>query len=121
MPRAATFAQVESIARRLPDVEITTAWGQPALKVRGKMFACMASNKSAEPNSLVIRMPIDERDALIAEDPDTYYIKDHYLDYPSVLVRLSRVTPDALQDLLAGAHRFVSVRAKRKTTKKRRT
>ena len=34
-----TFAAVEAIGRALPDVEVTTAWGQPALKVHGKMFA----------------------------------------------------------------------------------
>jgi hypothetical protein len=39
---------------------------------------------------------------------DTYYLKDHYVNYPCVLVRLSRVRADALRDLIAGAHRFVS-------------
>jgi hypothetical protein len=54
--REHTFAVVEAISRALPDVEVTTAWGQPALKVHGKMFVCIASNKSAEPNSLVVMM-----------------------------------------------------------------
>ena len=54
--RGHTFAAVEAIGRALPDVEVTTAWGQPALKVHGKMFVCIASHKSAEPNSLVVMM-----------------------------------------------------------------
>jgi hypothetical protein len=45
--RGHTFAAVEAIGRALPDVEVTTAWGQPALKVHGKMFVCIASHKSA--------------------------------------------------------------------------
>jgi hypothetical protein len=45
-----TFAAVEAIGRALPDVEVTTAWGQPALKVHGKMFVCIASQKSAKPS-----------------------------------------------------------------------
>jgi len=57
-----TFAAVEAIGRALPDVEVTTAWGQPALKVHGKMFACIASHKSAEPNSLVAMMAFADRD-----------------------------------------------------------
>ena len=112
MPRVTTFADVESIARSLPDVEITTAWGQPALKVRGRMFACMAAHKSAEPNSLVVMVDVAERDALIADEPHTYYVKEHYLAHPSVLVRLSKIRSDALRDLLAGAHRRVSSRAR---------
>ena len=45
-----TLATVEAIGRALPDVEVTTAWGQPALTVHGKMFVCIASHKSAKPS-----------------------------------------------------------------------
>ena len=93
---------------------MATAWGQPALKVHGKMFVCIASHKSAEPNTLVVMMDFSARDALIEDDPGTYYLKDHYLNYPCVLVRLSRIHPDALRDLVIGAHRFVSAKARKK-------
>jgi hypothetical protein len=116
MPRITPFKRVESIGRTLPDVEVTTMYGEPALKVRGRMFACVASNKSAEPDTLVVMMDIDDRDALIEDDPDTYYLKDHYVGYPCVLVRLARVRPDALRDLIVGAHRYVSAGSKRKKT-----
>jgi len=109
-----TFKAVESIGRTLPDVEVTITYGQPALKVRGKMFVCIASHKSAEPNTLVVMMDFADRDALLEDDPGTYYLKDHYLNYPCVLVRLSRVHSDALRDLVIGAHRFVSAKARRK-------
>jgi len=89
-------------------------YGQPALKVRGKMFVCIASHKSAEPNTLVVMMDFPDRDALVDDDPATYYLKDHYLNYPCVLVRLSRIHPDALRDLVIGAHRFVSAKARKK-------
>ena len=112
--RRHTFAAVEAIGRTLPDVEVTTAWGQPALKVRGKMFACLASNKSAEPNSLVVMMAFTDRDALVEDDPATYYLKKHYLNYPCVLVRLNCIRLDALRDVVAGAHRFVNVQTRTK-------
>ena len=101
------FARVKTIGRTLPGVEVTTSWGQPALKVRGTMFVCGASHKSAEPDTLVVRMAIADRDALIEDDPDTYYLKEHYVGYPCVLVRLARVRADALRDLVTGAYRFV--------------
>jgi hypothetical protein len=116
--RALTFAAVEQIGRAFPDVEVTTSWGSLALKVRGKMFACVAINKSAEPNSLVVRMEFADRDALIEEDPDTYYLKEHYVNYPCVLVRLNRVSSDALRDLLAGAHRLVGAKTPRRKTQR---
>ena len=79
------------------------------------MFVCQAINKAAEPNTLVVRMDMAQRDALIEDDPKTYYLKEHYVDYPCVLVRLSRVHPDALRDLVHGAYRFVSKAAPKKT------
>jgi hypothetical protein len=107
------FSLVEAIGRTLPEVEVGTSYGQPALKVHGKMFACIASHKSAEPGTLVVRMAMADRDALIEEDPATYYLKEHYVGYPCVLVRLSRVHPDALRGLIVGAHRFVIAAVKR--------
>ena len=108
--KAFDFTAVRSAAAALPDVEESTSWGAPALKVRGQMFVCQAINKQAEPNTLVVRMDLAQRDALIEEDPAVYYLKDHYVDYPCVLVRLSRVHPDALRDLVQTAYRFVSAK-----------
>ena len=122
MPPKVDFKTVEAIGRTLPDVEVTTAWGSPALKVRGKMFVCIASNKAAEPNSLVAMMDFPDRDALIADDPEVYYLKDHYLGYPCVLARLSRIRRDALRDLVIGAHRFMIAKAvKRSSSARTRT
>ena len=108
------FDLVRKFGLTLPDVEEGTTYGTPALKVRGKMFACIASHKSAEPGTLVVRMDFDQRDELIATDPSTYYLKDHYVGYACVLVRLSRVHPDALRDLLLTAWRFVSASDRRR-------
>jgi len=108
MTRGSSFRNVEAIARTLPDVEVTTAYGKPAVKVRGKMFACIASNKAAEPNTLVVMMDFADRDALLEDAPDTYYLKEHYVNYPCVLVRLSRIRGEALRDLVTGAYRYVS-------------
>ena len=84
------------------------------------MSACQAINKDAEPNSLMIRMPIDQREELIAEQPDVYYLKPHYEPHPCVLVRLGKVHRDALKDLLTGAWRRASAGTPRRS-KTRRT
>jgi hypothetical protein len=115
MARNRYFKPVESIGRTLPDVELTTTWGQPTLKVRGKMFVCVASHKSAEPNTLVVMMDFADRDALIEDEPDIYYLKDHYVNYPCVLARLTRIAPDALRDLVIGAHRYMNTKAAKKS------
>jgi hypothetical protein len=120
MPTArVTFDVIRELARQLADVEDSTAYGSPALKVRGKLLACMAINKSAEPGSLVVRIDFDQRTALLAEDPATYYVTDHYVNYPAVLVRLSQIRVDQARDLLNSAWRFVTSQ-ERRTARKRR-
>jgi hypothetical protein len=106
------FDAVRKIGLGFPGVEESTAYGSPALKLKGKLLACMASHRSAEPGSLVVCVSFTDRAALIAEAPEIYYVKEHYLNYESVLVRLSRVSPDVLRDLLGMAHKFVSGKAK---------
>jgi hypothetical protein len=115
------FDIVRNIGLALPGVEESTAYGAPALKVHGKLLACVPSHRSAEPASLVVRVDFDERAELLAADPDTYYITDHYVGYNAVLVRLSRVDSDALRDLLGMAYKFVTRKvAHRSPARKRR-
>jgi hypothetical protein len=102
------FDTVRKIGLALPGVEESTAYGSPALKVDGKLLAYIAINRSAEPGSLVIRIPLEDRAELLAADSDVYYMTDHYVNYPSVLVRLARIKPDVLRDLLGMAHKFVT-------------
>ena len=109
-----TFDTVRTIASGHPGVEESTSYGTPSLKSGGRLLTCIAINKSAEPNSLGVSIDLDQREALIAEAPDTYYITDHYVNYPVVLVRLSKVNPDVLRDLLHAAWRFVSANKTRK-------
>lgn len=108
------FDAVRQIGRSLTGVEEGTVYGSPALKVRGRMFACLAIHRSAEPDTLALRIGYDQRDGLIAANPDTYYLTPHYVNYPVVLVRLPRVHPDELRDLLAMAWRFESGRGGRR-------
>ena len=120
--RGITFDTVRDIGQQLPGTEVGTAYGSPALKVNGRIYAVIAINKEAEPNSLAVYLAdFEQREALLSEDPDTYYVKPHYEPSPIVLVRLARVTRDALKDLLCGAHRVVSSKPpqRRKATKRR--
>jgi hypothetical protein len=94
------FDTVRRLARELGEVEESTTWGVPSLKVRGKLFVWTPVHKSAEPGSLAVRVDLDRRAELIAEAPDIYYVTDHYRNYPTVLVRLARIQTDALKDLL---------------------
>ena len=100
MPRKKiTFDTVRKIGLALPGAEEGTTYGTPALKVGGKMFACVPSHRSADPDSLAVRIAFKDRDELVAADPGIYYLKDHYVSYPIVLIRLQRIREDAPRDV----------------------
>jgi hypothetical protein len=108
------------MARSLPGIEEGTSWGTPALKIDGQMFTCIPIHKSAEPGSLAVRVDFAQRDELLAADPETYYVKEHYVNYPCVLVRLARIHDDALRDLLRMGYEFVRTRKQRRKRKEKR-
>jgi len=114
------FDVVREIAMAFPDVEESTIHGAPSLKVRGRLLTCPALHHSAEPGSLAVRIGFDQRAELLATEPRVYYVTDHYVNYPTVLVRLSQVHRDSLRDLLGMAWRFVSAKSKRSGTKTRK-
>lgn len=114
--RATTaFDMVRTVGLALPDVEAATKYdGSPVLRVDGVFLAGLAMHPSAEPATLVVRAGFEERERLIEDAPETYYITDYYRRYPLVLVRLSRVDPDGLRDLLSTSWRMTVAKSRKR-------
>jgi Uncharacterized protein conserved in bacteria len=91
-----TWETVREIAQKLPGAEEGTSYGTPAFKVAKKLF--VRFHQSGE--SIAISMEIDQREALMKTNPDVFYITDHYLKYPWVLVRLSAVNRNDLEKII---------------------
>ncbi len=109
MPRnESPFDLVRKLAMNLPDVEEGTIHGAPSWKLHGKLLACPAIHRSAEPNSLLVKIAPQERTQLLSAEPATYYVTDHYRKDPVILVRLSTIDRKSLQALLKGAWLFAS-------------
>jgi hypothetical protein len=99
-----TYETVKKLALRLPAVEESTSYGTPALKVHGKLLVRLKEDGE----TIVLRTDSFEREHLMRTAPRTFYITDHYRDYPSVLVRLAEIAPDQLAELLEDAWRRVA-------------
>ncbi len=80
----------------LPEVDRSTSYGTPALKVRKKLFARLKEDGE----HVVVFVDFMEREALTQENPDTFSVTDHYRDYPMVMVNLARVDPEELHEIL---------------------
>src|SRR5437868_18182 len=91
-----TFETVRQIASAFPEAVEGMSYGTPAFKVRGKLFVRLHQSGEA----IVVRIAEDERAMRMQADPETFYITDHYVGYPMMLVRLATVRRDDLRDLL---------------------
>jgi hypothetical protein len=109
--RKADFARVREVGLQVAGFEEGRSWNGPCLKASRKIAACMATHESAEPGTLVVVVSEGVRDDLIEGDPDVYYIKDYYLPWPTVLVRLALIDDGVLRDLLMMAARYRSADA----------
>jgi hypothetical protein len=96
-----TFETVREIAARLPGAVEGISYGTPAFRVGKSLFV----RQHQDGESLVVKMDRDERAMRIKADPEIFYITDHYLNYPWILVRLSTVRRDDLRELLEDAWR----------------
>lgn len=85
----------------LPEVERSTWYGTPALKVSGKGFA-----RLREDRALVVMIDVLEREALMQSEPETFYITPHYQDYPAMLINLEHVDHEELRELLIESWRI---------------
>jgi hypothetical protein len=98
-----SWDDVVAIGRRLPEVEVSTWFGTPSLKVRGKSMCRMRT----DPDALVLRViDLGEREALLQGQPDAFFSTPHYDGHPYVLVRLEAVDPGELAELIEDAWRI---------------
>jgi hypothetical protein len=107
------FDSVLELGASLPGVKASTSARGIALRLKGQMVACTAIHPSAEPNSLMVCIAIPARDALLAKQPDTYYMTPHYRSYAAVLVRLPQIGHRELRKLLEEAVQFVGAQRAR--------
>jgi len=111
---ADSFEVVKTVGLGLPGVEAAERYdGSPVLKVGGAFMAGLATHRSAEPQTLVVRSSFEERELLLADAPDVYYLTDYYRKYPLVLVRMRYVDREALHDLLSVSRRLTLLKTRR--------
>jgi hypothetical protein len=90
---------VAAFALSLPETEVSTSYGQPAIKVRGKMFV----STGHEAGSFHVRSPHEEKALLIETGPATFWQTPHYANWPGLLVRYGGADTDRVSVVIARA------------------
>ena len=99
----ATWATVKKLGRKLPEVEESTWWNTPSLRIRKKSFV-----RLREPDVIVVLVDLEEKEVLLQAEPDVFFQTPHYEGYPAILVRLSAIEADELAEVLTESWRRVA-------------
>ena len=99
----AAYARYLTIVKRLPEVEEALSYGTPAVKVRGKLISRLRTEAEG---ALALYCDFIDREILLQADPGTFFVTDHYANYPMILVRLKKIPVAALADLVERAWRM---------------
>lgn len=114
----ATWNDAIKIAKALPQVEVATWYGTPALKVGGKGFARLRTEAEG---GLVLMCSLDEKEQLLESAEPAYYTTPHYDGYGAIIVNLKKVSREALRDLILQAWKIKAtpkLRALQQATRK---
>jgi hypothetical protein len=101
-PPRPEYRRVLAVALALPGVEECTTYGTPGLKVKGKILSRLRTEAEG---ALALRCDFIDREILLKAAPRTFFITDHYRNYPMVLVRLNKVRLRELPALIERAWR----------------
>ena len=110
----ADLSLVRELALALPGVEEGVCFGTPAFYVGRKLMLRFWEDGE----TLVVRYPKEQREALIDSNPDVFFVTAHYENYPAVLINLLAVKRSLLKEMIEGAWRM---QAPKKLVSVRRT
>ncbi|HEY4940980.1 MAG TPA: MmcQ/YjbR family DNA-binding protein [Rhizomicrobium sp.] len=109
-----TKARARKIAQSFSGVYEKPSYGTPAFFVGKKLFVQVGSHKRED--IMLLTQTMEERDHLIAADPGTFYITDHFKNYKGLLARIDKLDGPTLRALLERRWRAVAPKKLQKET-----
>jgi hypothetical protein len=106
-----TFEEAIAFALTLPDTELGTSYGKPAVKLvsngRAFLFPSHESN-----TSFAVAIDLGTIEILKETDPGTFWQSPHYVGWEGILVRYDSKDPERIMDVIGRSRDFVSAKPK---------
>lgn len=113
-----TFDEAIAFALTLPDTELSTSWGKPAVKVASNGRAFLFP--SHEPDtSFGVAVDLDTIEILKATEPETYWQTPHYEGWPGVLIRYDGKDEDRVRDVIGRSRDYAAALPKSRPRKRK--
>jgi hypothetical protein len=113
-----TFDEAIAFALTLPDTELSTSYGKPAVKVASNGRAFLFP--SHEPDtSFGVAIDLDTIEILKATEPETYWQTPHYEGWPGVLIRYDGKDEDRVRDVIGRSRDYAAALPKSRPRKRK--
>jgi len=110
----AEWDDVQRIALALPETSERPAYGNAAWRVRDKIFVWERPLRPKEVSDLGDRAPsgpilavrvedLGVKEAMLQDDPETFFTTPHFDNYAAILIRLDRISLEELNELIIEA------------------
>ena len=113
-----TWEEAVAFALSLPDTELSTSYGKPAVKVRSNGRAFLYPSHEAQ-TSFGVGIDLDTVEMLKATEPDTYWQTPHYEGWPAVLVRYDGKDEERVRDVIRRSRDWSSTLPKARPRKRK--
>ncbi len=113
-----TFDEAVAFASTLPDTELSTSYGKPAVKVASNGRAFLFP--SHEPDtSFAVAIDLDTIEMLKETDPNTFWQTPHYVGWEGVLIRYDSSDEERVRDVIVRSRDYVAAKPKAKPRKRK--
>lgn len=100
-----SYGRYLKIALAFPGAEASTSYGTPSVKVRGKILSRWRTEAEG---ALAIRCDFLDRQIMLQMQPRVFFLTDHYVNYPMILMRLEVASRPLLLEVVERAWRLVA-------------
>lgn len=110
------WGEAVAFALSLPDTELSTSYGKPAVKVNGRAFLYTGHE---DETSFGVAIDLDTVEMLKETDPETFWQTPHYEGWPAVLIRYGGKDPERVREIVSRSHAWTAAKPKPRPRKKK--
>ena len=113
-----SFDEAVAYALTLPDTELSTSYGKPAVKIvsNGRAFLYTGHEQDT---SFGVGIDLDSVEILKETDPDTFWQSPHYEGWPAVLIRFGSADPERVRLVIERSRDWAAAKPKAKLRKRK--
>ena len=113
-----TFDEAVAYALTLPDTELSTSYGKPAVKVASNGRAFLFPSHEQD-TSFGVAIDLDTIEILKATEPETYWQTPHYEGWEGVLIRYDGKDEDRVRETIGRAREWIAAKPKSRPRKRK--